>query len=94
MYLHFFRSSGYTYGPAAFDLGNLADYASDRAGRPRYQDGLALFGLAYVQQAEISRHARHTQGTDVGGQFHHVGIDGNQPFAIGNGILLYASPTP
>src|SRR5262249_5942598 len=51
---------------ATFDLGDLADRCADRAGGGGDDDGVALFWVAHIQQAEIGGHAGHAKRIEKG----------------------------
>src|SRR5215469_7402016 len=73
-----------------FDLGDLADRCADRAGGGGDNDGVALFGVAHIQQAEIGGHAGHAERIEEGWQRCEPGIDLGKLRAIERGVFLHA----
>jgi len=76
----------------ALDPGDLAHNAAHRSGCAGNQHDVSFFYLPDFQDTEVSRHARHTQRTDVGRHGSKVGVNGVIICTIGDGVLLYTAP--
>src|SRR5271157_4532825 len=85
---HFCSPPGNADGPAAFDLGDLADQRTDGARSRSDDDALSGLRFSNVQQTSIRAEARHAEHTECVGNRAEQAIDLSHPSTVGQRVIL------
>ena len=84
----FLFAPGNADGPAAFDLGDLADQRTDGARSRSDDDALSGLRFSNVQQTSIRAEARHAEHTECVGNRAEQAIDLSRPSTVGQRVIL------
>src|SRR5271166_6737331 len=84
----FLFAPGNADGPAAFDLGDLADQRTEGARSRSDDDALSGLRFSNVQQTSIRAEARHAEHTECVGNRAEQAIDLSHPSTVGQRVIL------